>query len=221
MALSKSVEISAPRSGSRARAPRSSSGVATTPRSSELDDAPVETCMEYLSRPHTSWISATKELARIEARKQEDDARSCSSTVSAYSVKSSASAMSTASSSSSLRRGHMSKLPQRGRTSSEPPPPVDLAIGGSSIGGFSFLAPRSSSSSCGTVAGVSAAAGTPAGRCGAVRVSGPVAHPQSAPAAQPHGARIPVKPGAIVTPVTPSDSYQFNGFVPRMAPKKR
>jgi hypothetical protein len=221
-------------SSSRSKAGRSSTGLGgSTPRpASRLDSAPIETCMEYLSRPHTSWDSATKELARLESRRQhDDDARSCASTVSAYSIKSSSSAVS---SSSSLRRGHMAMLPSsqpRSRTASEPPPAVDLSVGGTSVGGFSFVAPRSSSTAS-SVAGssgqrlvsqaTSAAAGLPAGRSGAVRVqAGPVVHPQSAPAGpQPMG-RIPVKPAAAPGAAPQPDSYSFNGFVPRMAPKKR
>ena len=92
-------------------------------------------CMCFVTRPHRTWDSAYKEFARIETlrQRQESDARSCCSSVSAYSIP--ASVASTARSSKAARKGRIGMLPlsgQDGLTIGVPREDPDLMLTGRS-----------------------------------------------------------------------------------------
>lgn len=200
--------------------------------------ATVEECMEFVSRPHSSWDSAMKELARLETIKEDreramSDTSSCMSGISAYSVATTTSTRTGFGSSSVQRKGNMAKLP-----SSPPPPPPDLMVVASSSSSSLSLAGSTRSSIL--------AAGPAGGRSGAVRsnsntsvnrsggggvvargvvggggglavsgVSPPPAretnHPSSAPA----------RPGQQGGGPQPPPTFTFvQGFVPKIAPKR-
>jgi hypothetical protein len=181
----------------------------------DKEDASVDDAMAFLSRPHSTWDSAFHELSRLQSLKDRAESDTCSnmSSVSAYSFKSQASTTS--------RKGALGMLPKS--------PPPDLTVGGSGVGGFSFVAPRTGSSTS-TIASVksqrvgaasgSVVAGPAGGKSGIVRAMstrGPTKaeptnpnHPQSAPGGQRRQDAAPVAP-----------MFQVSGqFVPTLAPKR-
>lgn len=182
----------------------------------DKDDANVDEAMAFLSRPHATWDSAFHELVRLESLRvrQENDASSCVSSVSAYSFKSQASAVS--------RKGSLAMLPK------SPPPPPDLSVGGLGVGGFSFVAPRTGSSTSAASAAVTqrdgsgVLAGSASGKSGVRAMSTrgpqkagvhePSVHPSSAPGGQ-RRAEGEDSAGRA--------AFHVNGqFVPRLAPKR-
>lgn len=185
----------------------------------DKEDANIDDAMEFLSRPHSTWDSAFHELARLQSLKDRAESDTCSnmSSVSAYSLASQASSVS--------RKGSLRMLPRS-------PPPPDLTVGGAGVGGFSFVAPRISSSTStiasvksqrvGGPAGGSVVVGPAGGKSGIVRAvstRGPAKpeqsnaqHPQSAPGNQRR--QDAGAPGA-------APMFQVSGqFVPTMAPKR-
>jgi hypothetical protein len=179
----------------------------------EYEDVNVDDAMSFLSKPHTTWDSAYHELARLESLRErmEDDARSNVSSVSAYSVTSRVSTTS--------RKGSLAMLPK------SPPPPPDLMVGGSSVGGYSFVAPRTGSS-------VSTATSIRSQRVGEGPLVGPAsgksgvrAMPTRGPSkAQEQGCHPSSAPGGQRRPdggTKEAPSFQVSGqFMPRLAPKR-
>lgn len=201
----------------------------------------IEECMEYVSRPHQSWDSASRELARLETirQRQLSDTMSNASSVSAYSIQS---GMSVASS----RKGNLAMLPK------SPPPAPDLTVGGSTIGGFSFMGPRTATSTSqvsssshprserlgAKTAPEAVVAGAAGGRSG-VRSSSfrstsntlaPAVKSESHPNSAPGKTRDQKDPppsqqqqGTSATTTTTAGGFTFQvtgQFVPRMAPKR-
>jgi len=174
-------------SGARANRQSRSDGVSQSQRTpnSEDKDVAIQQWMEYVARPHRSWDSAIREIARQEAKRQAalDDAKSVSSTVSAYSVATTA----TTTASTVRRKGGLVGLPQRGpvRPEKVAQPRPDLALGGMSLGGsstmagaFAFAPPKPETSQPSSRS--SSVAGAPALRSGAAR-QGLAPPPSSAP----------------------------------------
>lgn len=177
---------------------------------SRFDDegTTVDDCVEYVGRPHRSWDSAIKEMARIEARAAEVQSR-CSDTasnasgVSCYSVKSNMSRASTVRSVSATApnkpmKGKMRMLPLGARTpSAEPlrqrPQEADeLSLGGASL---------------------------------SVRGRKDAASAASTPAATP-GRRPPVPPASDAPAQPPPSKFVFSSgptpaFVPTVKPRRR
>jgi hypothetical protein len=121
-----------------------------------LDECTIEECQAFVQRPHRSWDSALKEMARAEAaaerlRKARSETGSNSSSVSAYSVASIRSTMSMRSQSS---------VKSRSSAVGQPHSP-QLPIGELSVGGLSIVG------------------GSAGGKFGAARQQR--AHPSSAP----------------------------------------
>lgn len=182
------------------------------------DEIDIDDAKEYLSRPHSTWASASKELARLESVRErlDDDARSTTSSISAYSMASNVSVAS--------RKGQLANLPKS--------PPPDLTIGGAGVGGFSFVAPRLGSSTS-TVAsqsmrservgGGAVMAGSASGKLGVRAMTTRATakptpeshHPSSAP-----GVARGEKPSSSATTGS-AFTFQVSGqLVPRLAPKK-
>eukprot|EP00758_Cryptobia_borreli_P004536 Tbor_TRINITY_DN4438_c0_g1::TRINITY_DN4438_c0_g1_i1::g.8018::m.8018 len=86
------------------------------------DECVFEDCMQYVMRPHNSWDSAVKELARLETLRELNCGKSNASqtSVSAYSI---ANTSMTARSSIAARKGHLGMLPLGGQTSNTINPP--------------------------------------------------------------------------------------------------
>lgn len=186
--------------GSKPKSPTES--VASIATSTRNRFETVEECLEYIQKPHRSWDSAMKEMARIEAQKEaaSERASDTSSVVSAVSARSTTSSVT-----SSVRRGRFVGLPPR--AASQAPAQADIqslriglaptAASVRNAGGFTFTTVGKSRSMSGREMqnrGDDSArstnssrisdgpvAGTPCGPSGVRGSRQRMPHPQSAP----------------------------------------
>jgi hypothetical protein len=195
--------------------PPSPTGSVSSVRTSKFDlpEVTIDEVREYLDRPHHSWGSAMKEMARVETQAQlaKDKRRrleemsetgSCVSGISAYTGKSNATIRSSVSAPARPVKGRMGMLPLGARATSahgreQPPSPTGSVQSAFSVNGSTVAVDRSvqrhtrGSVGGGSVGGGSAAvraAGPAGGRSGPRRRSDAsdvsgVSHPSFAPTA--------------------------------------